>query len=77
MVLRLRGGGWGIVLNIPGFSAISIEGPHPGYLIGQLYAAIYNKYPQLRTAKFDLFNQGRILDKKKTIMEYGISYQNN
>lgn len=76
MVLRLRGGGWGIRVNIPGSTPICIEGPAPTYKIQSIFNVIYSKLPNLQTAKFNLINKGKILDKTKTIADYGITYNN-
>ena len=77
MVLRLRGGGWGIAIHIPGSPIISIEGPAPKYPIALIYSCIYSRLPNLQTAKFNLFNKGKILEKNKTIADYGINPENN
>lgn len=37
LVLRLRGGGWGIVMYIPDGKRLSIPGPPNHYSIGKLY----------------------------------------
>jgi len=76
LVLRLRGGGWGIRINIPGSTPLSIDGPGPNYKISQIFTVIYSKLPNLQTAKFNLINKGKILDKTKTIADYGITYDN-
>lgn len=77
LVLQLRGGGWSIQVLIPGFSPITIDGPAPNYKILSIYLAVYAKYPNLRTVNFSLTNQGKILDKSKSIADYGISYNNH
>ena len=76
-MLRLRGGGWSIVINIPGAPILTIEGPKPDYPIYLIYAFINSRLPNLITAKFNLINKGKILERKKTIQDYGINYQNH
>lgn len=77
LVLRLRGGGWGISIHMPDGKRLSIDGPRDDYPISKIYAVIAASYPQIPINCIHLQNKTTILDPKKTIKDYGISYGNS
>jgi hypothetical protein len=77
LVLRLRGGGWSIIIKIPGVPILTIEGPSPKYQIFMIYAFIYSRLPNLQGANFKLINKGVVLERNKTIEDYKINPANN
>ncbi len=56
---------------------LTIEGPAPKYQIFMIYSFIYSRLPNLQTAKFKLSNKGVVLERNKTIQDYGIDHTNN
>lgn len=76
LVLRLRGGGWGVLIRMPDGKNISVSCPPPTYFIGQLYLQVFKSYPTIKREKIVLFNQGIRLEPKKTIADYAITPQN-
>lgn len=56
---------------------LSIEGPPPNLKVTAIYQRIYREYPFLINIHFNIVNNGRVLDPKKTISDYGIGYQTN
>jgi ubiquitin C len=77
LVLRLRGGGWGITIYMPDGKRLSVLGPRDDCPISQIYAVIAANYPRIPMDCIHLQNKTTILDPKKTIKDYGISYGNS
>jgi hypothetical protein len=48
LVLRLRGGGWGIVIILPTGMRISIDGPPDTLPLQAIIAKIQNHYPNIK-----------------------------
>ena len=42
-----------------------------------IYAFIYSRFPNLLKAKFKITNKGVVLERNKTIQDYGINHTNN
>lgn len=76
LVLRLRGGGWGLSIYMPDGKRLSVEGPRDDYPIVKIYAQIMGQYPQIPMECILLQNKTTILDPRKTIRDYGINYAN-
>lgn len=74
MVLRLRGGGWGINVSING-KTLSLEGRDDNTLVNYIYEGIYKKYPFLRKVPFSLVYNGKHMEKNKTFGFYKLSYK--
>lgn len=77
LVLRLRGGGWGLQILIPDGKRLSIEGPPDQFPIAGIYARVYQAYPHIKKSCISLTNSNRILDPRKTIQDYGLCYNNS
>jgi ubiquitin len=76
LVLRLRGGGWGIRVNIPDGKTLSVEGPPDQFPVAGIYMKVLQAYPNIKRSCIILTNNNRVLDPKKTIKDYGISHNN-
>jgi hypothetical protein len=77
LVLRLRGGGWGIRISIPDGKILTIDGPPDHYPMLGVYGKVYAAYPQIKKSKVVLVDKNsKILDPKKTISDCGISHNN-
>lgn len=77
LVLRLRGGGWGIVVYLPNGKTVSIEGPPETYPIASIYNRIVATYPNIKKESIILANNNKPLDPLKTIKHYNITHNNN
>ena len=77
LVLRLRGGGWGIVVYLPNGKTLSIEGPPDTYPIANIYNRIVAAYPNIKKESIVLTNNNKPLDPLKTIKQHNISHNNN
>ena len=73
LVLRLRGGGWGLVIYLPNGKSDSIPCPPENYPILKLYQAVQMNFPGVKIEDIKLVNRGKLLDSKKTLKDYGIS----
>jgi ubiquitin len=76
LVLRLRGGGWGLSIYMPDGRRLSVDGPRDDYPILKIYSLILGQYPHIPKECIFLQNQTTILDPRKTIRDYGIDYNN-
>lgn len=76
LVLRLRGGGWSIVIYIPDGKNLSVAGPPPHFPVVGIYAKVYESYPHINKSCIVLVHNNKILDPKKNISECGISSNN-
>jgi len=76
LVLRLRGGGWGIRINIPDGKVITVDGPPDQFPVAGVYMKVYSAYPTINKKCIALINNNRVLDPKKTIKDYGINHAN-
>lgn len=77
LVLRLRGGGWGLCIYMPDGRRLGVDGPRDDYPIIKIYSLILSNYPNIPKECIFLQNQTTILDPRKTIRDYGINYGNN
>jgi len=77
LVLRLRGGGWGISIILPNGTRLSVDGPPDNYPIAGIITRILSRYPNIRKECINLVNKGVVLDTKKSIKDYGINYNNS
>lgn len=64
------------MIYIPGFSQLSVSGPPLDYKIENIYKLVETNFPSLSKLTNYLTNKGKKLDRKKTIKDYGIDYQN-
>ena len=76
LVLRLRGGGWGIRVYMPDGKTVGIDGPPDNFPMAGVYMKIYSAYPHIKRQCVVLVNNNRIMDPKKTIKDCGISHNN-
>lgn len=76
LVLRLRGGGWSLMIAINN-KELTIEGPPETMKIAEIRIRVLREYPFLSKVNFKIMNNNRVLDVKKTIADYGIGYQTN
>lgn len=77
LVLRLRGGGWGITIYMPDGKTLSVSGPPDNFPVIGVYSTVYNAYPHIKKQCIVLVNNNRILDPTKTIRDYQLSYNNH
>ncbi len=77
LVLRLRGGGWGITILMPNGVKLGISGPSDNYPISKLCIPILQNYPHIPVEAIALYNKNTLLDMKKTIKDYNINYGNS
>lgn len=76
-MLRLRGGGWGIVVYLSNGKSLSIEGPPDTYPIANILNRIVAAYPNIKKESIVLVNNKKPLDPLKTIKQHNISHNNN
>ena len=76
LVLRLRGGGWGLVIYIPDGKQLTISCPAENYPISKIYNFVASTYPQIPMRAISLQNKTSILDPKKTLKDYQITHAN-
>lgn len=48
LVLRLRGGGWGIQIYMPDGKTVNVEGPPNNFPIAGIYMRVYSAYPHIK-----------------------------
>ena len=77
LVLRLRGGGWGVTIYIPNGKTIAINCPDETLPIASLYQSVFSSYPHIKREVVKLFNKNTLLDPKKTLKDYNIKYGNS
>lgn len=77
LVLRLRGGGWGVSIYLPNGQTIAVNGPAETLPIVILYQKVFSAYPHIKRDTVVLFNKNVPLDPKKTLKDYNIKYGNS
>lgn len=69
LVLRLRGGGWGINIKIND-KTINLQGRDPNTPVNYIYQGIYRNYPILRKVQFSIYGMNKkVLSKNKTLQQ--------
>lgn len=48
LVLRLRGGGWGIAIYMPDGKRLAIEGPPDNFPVAGIYMKVISAYPHIK-----------------------------
>ena len=76
LVLRLRGGGWSLIIHV-NRKTVTIEGPPDNYVLRQAVIAIKQKLPEVANYPLVLTNKNKVLDINKPISFYNIGYQTN
>jgi hypothetical protein len=75
--LRLRGGGWGLVIYMPDGKKLGVDCPPDNFPIVKVYGVVLSNYPHIPRESIFLKNGTSILDPKKTIKDYNINYGNH
>ena len=77
LVLRLRGGGWGIKIMMPDGKVLNVDGPPDNYPIAGIYMKVMTAYPHIKKECIKLGNDNKLLIPTNTIKDYGINYNNS
>lgn len=74
LVLRLRGGGWGICVRINGV-IVSLEGRGDNEKASYIFNGLFMKYPLLRKVPFSLLNSdGKKIEPTQTLSAAGVNH---
>lgn len=72
LVLRLRGGDWQLVVNLPNGNEMHINVPSETYPISDTCKNILRKYPKIKKEQIVLKCNNLILDHLKNLKDYNI-----
>lgn len=61
---------------MPNGQTLTIDGPPDTYPIAGIYSKVYQAYPHIKKECVVLANKNKVLDPKKSIKDYGITYNN-